>query len=153
GLKRAACRQGREVLVDELDVLVDVEDMLAGVRPHYEIFLGTQVFEDLSSLWYQGDAHFDDLSWRPVVYALVIELHDALGDLAPPGRQQPGDGLQRSGLASAVGPEEGHHAPFGPLQREPLAHQDDVAIDDLDFFQCQHGAPKLPPPVWWGCCA
>src|SRR5215831_14346043 len=143
GLERAACRQGREVLVDEFDVPADVEDMLAGMRPHHEIFFGAQVFEDLSSLWHQGDAHFDDRGWRPVVQTLAIELHDTLGDLAPLGRQQPGNGLQRGRLAGAVGPEEGHHAPLGHLQREPLDHQDDIAIDDLDIFQRQHTTPLI----------
>src|SRR5215471_5785271 len=143
GLERAACRQGGEVLVDELDVLADVEDMLASMRPHHEIFFGAQVFEDLSSLWYQGDAHFDDRGWCPVVHALTIELHDALGDLAPLGRQQPGDGLQRGRLASAVGPEEGYYAILGHLQRQPLNHQDDIAIDDLDIFQRQHKTPLI----------
>src|SRR5947208_452417 len=55
----------------------------------------------------------------------------------------PRDGLERAGLAGAVGPEEGHDAPLGYPERDPLQHEDDVIVDHLDVADRQ----ERPGPV------
>ena len=61
----------------------------------------------------------------------------ALGDVAALGAQQARDGLERGGLAGAVGPEEGDDAPLGDPQRDALQHEDHVVVDHLDVVDRQ----------------
>ena len=73
------------------------------------------------------------------------ELDRALGHVAALGAEQTGDGLERGGLAGAVGPEEGDDAPLGDAQRDALQHEDHVVVDDLDVVDRQQRAARRCP--------
>src|SRR5262249_57162351 len=106
-------------------------------------------------------AAVDDLEGRQPVDALAAELDAALGDVAPLGAQQAGDGLEGGGLAGPVGPEQRGDAPLAHLERDALEHEDDAVVDDLGVDQDHHApapagrsvpAPScssdLGPPTW-----
>ncbi len=103
-----------------------------------EVLLHRQVLEDVAALHHLDDAAPDHLGG--VLAGGSRRRRNsmlALGHLAPLGPQQPRDGLERGGLARAVGPEEGDDALLGNLERHALQHEDHVVVDHLDVVDRQ----------------
>ena len=118
----------------------------------HQVFLDRQVLEHAAALEHLGDAAHDDVVRRQMVQPLAAELDRALGDLAAFRVQQPGDRLQRGGLARAVGAEQRGDLPLTGGERDALQHQDHAVVDDLDVVQRQHARSMHLPalPRWCG---
>ena len=58
--------------------------------------------------------------------------------------EQAGHGPDHGGLAGSVGAEEGDDAPLRDLEADPLEHEDDVLVDDLEVLDSEHRGPLLP---------
>ena len=76
------------------------------VAADHQVFLDRQVLEHAAALEHLGDAAAHDVVRRQPVEPLAVEFDRTLGDLAAFRVQQPGDRLQRGGLAGAVGAEQ-----------------------------------------------
>ena len=74
-------------------------DMAAGDQ----VLLGRQVLEHAPALEHLRDAEPRHVEGAQPIDALVLEGDAALGDLTALGAQHARDGLQRGGLAGAVG--------------------------------------------------
>jgi hypothetical protein len=93
------------------------------------------VAEAVAALHHLDAAAAHQLAGGEAVDALAHELDGALGHVAALRQQQVGDGLERGGLAGAVGAEQGHDGALRHGQRHALQHEDDVVVDDLDVVQ------------------
>ena len=87
------------------------------------------------------------------VEALAAEADVAARDLAFLGLQQAGDGLQRGGLAGAVGAEQGDDLALRHRQRQAAQHEDDVVVDDLDVVDLEQRRLGGVRPRRRACCA
>ena len=62
-------------------------------------------------------------------------------------RDQPGDGVQRRGLAAAVGAEQRDHAALGHVER-PVGDPDQVAVTNLQMRDAQQRRGHVTgPPI------
>jgi hypothetical protein len=48
--------------------------------------------------------------------------------------QQTGDRLEGGTLSSSIGPKESHNTSFGHFNGNPLKHQDDLVVLDLNII-------------------
>src|SRR5262249_10609473 len=112
--------------------------VLAGIRPHLEVFRHRQILKNVASLGYVGDAQADDLGWGDAVNALAHEL-----DCASRRWRDSRDCLECRGLASTVRSEEGNDAPFLHVQGDTLESAD-VAVERLNTVNLQQRS--FPPP-------
>src|SRR5207253_4373676 len=103
------------------------------------VLLGGQVLEDPAPLEDLDDAAAHHVVGRQPVEPLAPQLDGALGDLAPLGPEEPGDCLERGGLAGAVGAQQRGDPRLPHLERHPLEHEDDAVVDHLDVIEREHG--------------
>src|SRR5947207_1883800 len=135
--------EAREVTVDDLEIRLRRPAVAPRVGARQQILLDGEVLEDVPPFHHLDDAAPDHLGGVAPVDGLALELDPALGHLAALRAEEPRDGLERGGLAGPVGPEEGHDAPLGYPERDPLQHEDDVIVDHLDVADRQ----ERPGPV------
>ena len=81
-------------------------------------------------------------SGRKSVDALVVEQDLAAADLSLLGGEQSGDGLQSSGLASAVRADQRDDLPVSHLQRDAVQYADDAQVRGFDVVHPQHLDPR-----------
>ena len=105
--------------------------VLAGIRPHLEIFHHCQILKNFAPFGYVGDAEAHDLFWGDAVNTLAHEL-----DRASRRWRDTRDRLERRGLASTVCSEEGDDAPFWDVQGDALEGAD-VAVERLNTVNLQ----------------
>src|SRR5256712_11885101 len=128
----------REIGVHLLEVLAQPgAEGAPGVRAGKQVFLDAQVLEAVPPLHHLADAALHQPGRIELVDALAAEHDLALRHLAALGAQQVRDGLQRGGLAGAVGAEQRDDLALLPLERHALEDQDDVVVDDLDIVDRQ----------------
>src|SRR4030095_9786519 len=98
--------------------------------------------EELATLRDMGDATGDDARGREPVEALAVER-----DAAAAERQEPGDGLERRGLAGAVGADQRPPSTGADLQRH-VAHGGQSAVADLETVKPEQGghSPRRDTP-------
>src|SRR2546430_5784974 len=138
GLRMAPLLEPREIGVHLLQVLAQPGAQGAPrVRAGEQVFLDGQVLEAVPPLHHLADAALHQPGRIELVDALAAEHDLALRHLAALGAQQVRDGLQRGGLAGAVGAEQRDDLALLHLERHPLEHQDDVVVDDLDIADRQ----------------
>ena len=78
---------------------------------------------------------------------LTADLFAAKSDRAGMRRDQSGDGVQRRGLAAAVGAEQRDHAAFGHFERN-VGDADQVAVTDFQMFDLEQGTAHVRgPPI------
>src|SRR5258708_29896430 len=105
----------------------------AGVRAGKQVFLDGEVLEAVPPLHHLADAALHQLGRIEPVDTLAAEHDLALRHLAALRAQQVRDGLQRGGLAGAVGAEQRDDLALLHLERYALEDQDDMVVDDLDI--------------------
>ena len=126
----AALLQARELREHFFQVLVHA-GAAAGIGAHLQILLYGHLQEDAPALRHLGQAALHDLVRRQAADVLAQELHRA-GARA----QQAGYGLQRGGLARAVGADERHHLAPVHVEGDALDGVDGAVIDvDVIYFQ------------------
>jgi hypothetical protein len=138
GLHGAALLEAREVLVDALDPPGDLAPVGLGVGARDQVLLGGEVLEDAPALEDLHDSTLHHLVGGQPVDAIAVELHRALGDLAPLGAEQTRDRLQGGGLAGAVGAQQRGDAPLRAGDGHALEDEDYAVVDDLDVVEAQH---------------
>ena len=93
-----------------------------------------------------GDARLHDAVRRHPRHILIEQSHGALA-----GMEQPADGLERGGLASAIGADERHDLTLAYLQVDTLKRVD-LAVVGVNAAQAQNDLGRirprlLPPPI------
>jgi len=139
----------RKVGIDALDAAADLAAVALHVAAGDEVLLGGQVLEHAPSLEHLGHAELRHVERAHAVDALVAERDGALGDVAAFRAEHAGDGLERGGLAGAVGAQQRGDGARLHLERHAPQHQDDVVVDDLDVVDRQHSAlgARFPLPA------
>ena len=91
----------------------------------------------MAALRHVGQAQIDDGIGRDLLQILAVQRDGAGG-----GVQQAGDGVQRGGLARAVGADEGHQLAVADGQGDALQGVDSP-VKDVQVFDFQHDVPPL----------
>ena len=86
--------------VDPLHVLRHKSGVRNGIGAHFQVFLHRHLGEHMAALRHMGQSHPDN-----GVGGYGLKVRAVQRDGAGGGTQQPGDGMQRGGLARAVGPD------------------------------------------------
>ena len=92
----------------------------------------------MAALHHLHHATLHKVGRRQVLDALTAQLNRALGDLAPLTTQQVGNRPQGRGLARAIATQNGHDFALRHVQGNPLQHQDDVVVNDLDAIDVEN---------------
>src|SRR5450755_2029957 len=133
GETRSPLLEPREIAVDFFQRLARFRARdPARERPRQQVLLDRQVREAVPTLHDLADAHPHQLVRRQLVDAPPLKLDRALRDVTALRGKQIRDGLQRRGLAGAVGSQQGDDFPLWNLERDALEHENDVIVDDLD---------------------
>ncbi|MCY1443719.1 hypothetical protein D9M71_601460 [compost metagenome] len=120
GQLEGALLQARKDAVHMLDIGADgVLAVTPAEGAHLEVFVHRQLGEDAPPFRHQRQPFADQVMPLDRPMRLAVE-----GNAAGAGFQQPGQGLQGSGLACAVGADQRHHF--------TLAHRQVDALDGLD---------------------
>ncbi len=62
-------------------------------------------------------------------------------------RDEPGNGVERRGLAAAIGAQQRHDAALGHFKRN-VGHTDQIAVVDLEMFDLEQGRAHVAgPPI------
>ena len=130
--------QAREARIDPLEVLRDRFFVLAEVRAHGEVFRHGHAREHLPALRHMRKAHGDDAAGVRLAQVVPVVDHGA----ALNGHKA-GDGVQRGGLAGAVGPDERDDLAVVDLHAD-AAQRLHGAVGHLQIFNLQH---RRPPPL------
>src|SRR5216683_2488545 len=143
-LGRAPLREPREIAVDHVLELRDAAAVAMHRTRGDEVLVRRQMLEHAPALEHMGDAESDAVGRRQRGDVLALEANLAARHLAALRLEQAADRLERGALASAVGAEEGDHAPLGDRDRHALDRQEDAVVDDLDIAERQHRTTHLP---------
>src|SRR3954463_4144219 len=129
----ATLLEARKVRVHLVEVVADaLAECAARVGAREEVLFYRQVLEAVAAFPHLAKAALHELGGIEAIDALALVDDLAFSDVAALGAQQVRDGLQRGGLARAVGAEQRHDLPVLHLERDAAQHEDHVVEDDLD---------------------
>jgi hypothetical protein len=126
--------QSREVVIHCLQPLFDGLAVPSKMGANLEILLDGKMFKDPSPFNHLDDAHLGDLFGLQAVDAPAHKLNRPVSDLPVFMFQQTGDSLEGGALAGSIGPKESHNASFRHFDGNPLKHQDDLVVLDLNII-------------------
>ena len=155
-LDRDPFPEPRKIGENPVDVVPHLAPVAVGVGARDEVLARVEVLEHPPPLEDLGEPELDDVRRVAAVDPGPLEVDGAPRHLAPLGLEEPRDGLEGGGLAGAVGAEEGHDPALRHVQVNPLQHEDDVVVDDLDVVEGQHAGSRPPrrasaPGLEFGC--
>lgn len=104
--------------VDPLHVLRHKSGVRNGIGAHFQVFLHRHLGEHMAALRHMGQSHPDN-----GVGGYGLKVRAVQRDGAGDGTQQPGDGMQRGGLARAVGADEAVTASMASSAPDLLAQR------------------------------
>lgn len=128
----AALFQPGKVAVDPLHVLRHTLGIRNGIGAHFQVFLHGHLGKHMTALRHMGQPQPDD-----GVGGDRLEVRAVQRDGAGGGAQQSEDGMQRGGLARAVGADQGHQLAVAYRQGDTLESVD-RAVKYMQIFDFQH---------------
>jgi hypothetical protein len=124
GLRRSPLLEAREEGVHLLQVELDLGARgVAGIGAREQVVLDREVAEAMPPFHHLDHAALHQVGRGHRIHALPAQLDRSLGHLAALGAQQVRHGLERRGLARAVGAQEGDDAALRDTQRHALQHR------------------------------
>ena len=130
--------QTREAGIDSLEIVRDRLFVLAEIRAHGKVLRNGHAREHLPALRHVRKTHGDDAAWVRLAQIVPVVDHGAAFD-----GHEAGDGVQRGGLAGAVGPDERDDLAVVDLHTD-AAQRLHGAVGHLQIFNLQH---RRPPPL------
>src|SRR5690606_29074403 len=102
------------------------------------VLLDGQVFKDAPTFHDVAHTAVYQVLRRYAGDVLPVEVDLTLDEFAVFQLQQPGNGLKRGGLASAIAAQQSHHLTHRHGQGQAAQYLHDLVVDHLDIGDLQH---------------